>query len=333
MDFMSWARQHTAIVVGVIILALVVGFYLSKKQSSALSGGTAGSSTPTSDTSGLVNGKIVYVPTSTTFSTSNIGADYSNDPLLQSITNSPIRVNSPTNNATATTTTNTTTTLPPPRPQPQPLPQPAPAPPPVSLPPVGPPMQSPPVQSPPSVLPPVVKPPIAVNCPPGYTIATSSMPSYVNGQMVYKSECIPSYGGANKFGPIALGSTFKEGTYGQEVVAPSVAVNPYSSSPFNLNAATLALGMDAANRGGYSGITNNQSVNTYNPLGASPVQSALPIAQPAPYTGVMPVAPKPTPIAPIAQPAPYTGVMPTVANVNGLPPGYKLLANGSVVKI
>jgi hypothetical protein len=61
-------------------------------------GAGAGTSTA-QDLSGLgtdaSGNRVVYVPTQTSFSTSNIGADYSNDPNLQTISNSPVVSNSP----------------------------------------------------------------------------------------------------------------------------------------------------------------------------------------------------------------------------------------------
>jgi hypothetical protein len=69
-----------AIAGGVVLAIVVVAWAVSR---STRTPATANPTAP--DLSGLTNG-LVYVPTQTTFSTSNVGA-FSNDPNLQTVTN------------------------------------------------------------------------------------------------------------------------------------------------------------------------------------------------------------------------------------------------------
>lgn len=125
----SFVRDHPALSFGIAFVgALILWTIFSKKQ------GTAGGASTTQDLAGVgtdASGqRVVYVPTQTTFSTSNIGADYSNDPNLTTISNSPVVSNSPI------TVVNPPMTAPPPviitkpaPPPPKPLPSPTPPPP------------------------------------------------------------------------------------------------------------------------------------------------------------------------------------------------------------
>ena len=94
-DFVS---THKGLVIGGGLIAILVigGKFLSAKSPST-------SSTTSGDLSGLQNGNLVYVPTQTSFTTENqSGIFASNDPTLQSITNS-----GPFGSPTTTTTTTT----------------------------------------------------------------------------------------------------------------------------------------------------------------------------------------------------------------------------------
>jgi hypothetical protein len=98
----DFIEEHPALTFGIgFVGALVIWTMFTKKQ------GGAGTST-SQDLSGLgtdaSGNHVVYVPTSTSFSTSNIGADYSNDPALTTISNSPVVSNSPISTSQQTTT-------------------------------------------------------------------------------------------------------------------------------------------------------------------------------------------------------------------------------------
>jgi hypothetical protein len=102
--------HETSFLAGVVIVVLIIGGkLLGRKNAAAVTGSTV--TTPLTDTSGLTNG-LVYVPTQTTFSTSNVGADYSGDPQLTSITNSPVSSNSPVSTTTVTAPTTITVSSP-----------------------------------------------------------------------------------------------------------------------------------------------------------------------------------------------------------------------------
>jgi hypothetical protein len=81
----------------VVVGGLLIGGLVLKKKS-GLSAGTPGS-TAANGATGLATDSqgrpIVYVPTSTSFSTQNIGAQFSNDPSLQSVSTGAITTNSP----------------------------------------------------------------------------------------------------------------------------------------------------------------------------------------------------------------------------------------------
>jgi len=101
MAFSDFVDSHSTLLIGAGVLAvLVIGGQLIGKKD-AVSGSGAGQQ----DLSGLQNGNIVYVPTQTTFSTENVGQDFSNDPSLTSVTTGNTAVNSPTTGGTTTTTT------------------------------------------------------------------------------------------------------------------------------------------------------------------------------------------------------------------------------------
>lgn len=88
----SFVSEHPALSFGIAFVgALVLWTVFTKKQSTGVSTAQDLSGVGT-DASGQ---RVVYVPTQTTFSTSNIGADYSNDPNLTTISNSPVVSNSP----------------------------------------------------------------------------------------------------------------------------------------------------------------------------------------------------------------------------------------------
>jgi hypothetical protein len=138
----EWMKGHPGLFFGLVLVAIIGAVYFSQKgkvtAGSVTTAGTTGAAI--TDQSGLTNG-LVYVPTSTTFSTSNIGADYSGDTALTSISGSGVSLNSPINNTTNTATSTTTssvrtyTAAPPIVSTPlTPIPMPAPAP--VVLPPV-----------------------------------------------------------------------------------------------------------------------------------------------------------------------------------------------------
>jgi hypothetical protein len=128
----SFVRDHPALSFGIAFVgALVLWTIFSKKQSTGVS--TAQDLAGVTDASGQ---RVVYVPTQTTFSTSNIGADYSNDPNLTTISNSPVVSNSPITVSKVTTPAPVVVTAPPPviitkpaPPPPKPLPSPTPPPP------------------------------------------------------------------------------------------------------------------------------------------------------------------------------------------------------------
>jgi hypothetical protein len=97
-SFTDFVQSHKSLVYGgAIVLILVVAGEFMKKQTGIPVSTQAG------DLSGLSNG-IVYVPTQTSFTTENIGADFSNDPNLTSIKTGNITTNSPTSTTTTSTT-------------------------------------------------------------------------------------------------------------------------------------------------------------------------------------------------------------------------------------
>lgn len=97
-SFSNFVSTHHGLVIGggVVLVLVLAGAYMSSKNK------TTPTTTATGDLSGLTNG-VVYVPTSTSFSTTNerYGA-FSNDPNLKTVTNS------------GNTTTTTTKTINPP---------------------------------------------------------------------------------------------------------------------------------------------------------------------------------------------------------------------------
>lgn len=95
--FIEWVKEHSAITIGFgVVAVLLIAAQFMKKNSANSS--ASGSTSPSQDLSGLAtdqNGNhIVYVPTQTTFSTTN------------TVGNNSV-VNSPTSTTTATTTVNT----------------------------------------------------------------------------------------------------------------------------------------------------------------------------------------------------------------------------------
>lgn len=102
-SFSEFVSTHQGLVIGggLVLILILAGFFMNSKNK------TLPVSTATGDLSGLQNGNLVYVPTSTTFSTQNIrqGA-FSNDPNLTTVTNSPVNSGNPTTSTTTTTTTN-----------------------------------------------------------------------------------------------------------------------------------------------------------------------------------------------------------------------------------
>lgn len=106
MEIGKFIEEHPALSFGIAFVgALVIWTIFAKKH-----GGT-GTSTA-QDLSGVPvdasGNHVVYVPTQTSFSTSNIGAEFSNDPNLQSIQTGNIVTNSPISTSQQTTTTTTT---------------------------------------------------------------------------------------------------------------------------------------------------------------------------------------------------------------------------------
>lgn len=100
MSMSSFIQENPALAVGGgIIGVLLIGGLIMQKTSNP-------SSTPTSDLSGLKNGNLVYVPTSTSFTTKNI----------QKGTN----IGNTTNTSTSTSTSTVTRNPPPPPPSPPP---------------------------------------------------------------------------------------------------------------------------------------------------------------------------------------------------------------------
>ena len=80
----------------VVVGGLLIGGLMLKKKSGL--SGTPGTNSVNGATGLATDSQgrpIVYVPTSTSFSTQNIGAQFSNDPNLQSITTGSITTNSP----------------------------------------------------------------------------------------------------------------------------------------------------------------------------------------------------------------------------------------------
>jgi len=116
MSIGTYVEEHPALSFGIAFVgALVIWTVFSKKH------GAAGSTA--SDLSGVATdasgNRVVYVPTQTSFSTSNIGADFSNDPNLQNIQTGAIVTNSPISASQQTSTS--TTTVNPPRQAPPPI--------------------------------------------------------------------------------------------------------------------------------------------------------------------------------------------------------------------
>ncbi len=107
----GFIASHPTLLIGsgVVALLLLVAF-LNKRNNTTATGGTSQNLTGiAADSSG---NHIVYVPTSTSFSTQNIGAEFSNDPNLQSIQTGAIVTNSPITQSTSTATTSTQITKP-----------------------------------------------------------------------------------------------------------------------------------------------------------------------------------------------------------------------------
>lgn len=118
----AFVEGHPTLVIGggLILLLLIAGSML-KKNLGGVSNPTTDPNATGADLSGLTpdgkGGHIVYVPTQTSFTTDNVGADFSNDPNLKSIKTGNIYTNSnPYTLSTENNTTTTTTTNPPPRP-------------------------------------------------------------------------------------------------------------------------------------------------------------------------------------------------------------------------
>jgi len=100
----GFIASHPTLLIGglVVGLLLLVAYFSNKKKNSAAGGSTS------QDLSGIATDSagnhVVYVPTSTSFTTENIGAQYSNNPNLQSITSGDIITNSPINQTRSTST-------------------------------------------------------------------------------------------------------------------------------------------------------------------------------------------------------------------------------------
>jgi hypothetical protein len=133
MDIGGFIKQHTALSIGIAFVGALVIYTVFKNKS----GGGMGTGTTTAqDLSGLgtdaSGNHVVYVPTQTSFSTSNVGADFSNDPNLQSVQTGAIISNSPVTGvpiapvqkSAPTQVTNATPSPPPPAPLPSPIPKP-----------------------------------------------------------------------------------------------------------------------------------------------------------------------------------------------------------------
>lgn len=134
MGFMQVIDEHPEASLAVLALgAVVVGGVLLKKNAHTATGTANGGVVPSGLAKDANGNPIVYVPTSTSFSTQNIGAQFSNDPSLQSVTTGAITTNSPVTVSAGPVTVQSTPKPPTANPiptQPHPAPhQPAPAPP------------------------------------------------------------------------------------------------------------------------------------------------------------------------------------------------------------
>src|SRR5205814_2141216 len=109
-DMFSFLEEHPALSIGGVLLVLfVVGGMLTGKSKTPA---TAADNAPGGDLSGLTNHNLVYVPTQTSFTTENIGADFSNDPNLTSIQTGAITtapISTTTIQKTSTSTSQTAT--------------------------------------------------------------------------------------------------------------------------------------------------------------------------------------------------------------------------------
>jgi hypothetical protein len=95
----SFIKEHPTLMIGggIVAVLLVGAAYFNKQK--------AGASAGQQDLSGLgtdgAGGRLVYVPTSTNFTTENVGADFSNNPMLESIVTGAITTNSQITKSTA----------------------------------------------------------------------------------------------------------------------------------------------------------------------------------------------------------------------------------------
>lgn len=89
--FLGFIKMHPELMLGFGVVAVLIVISMVKKQ------GSTASSSP-QDLSGLSKNSqgqpVVYVPTSTNFTTENVGAVFSNDPSLNSVTTGAITTNS-----------------------------------------------------------------------------------------------------------------------------------------------------------------------------------------------------------------------------------------------
>jgi hypothetical protein len=179
----TFVETHKGLIAGGFIVVAVVGYAMTKKGTSTTATGQQ------ADLTGLKNG-LVYVPTSTNFTTENqSGIFASNDPNLTSVSNSG-PINSPTD-STTTTTNNGATGKP-----------------------IVKPPRKPPVPTPP---PPTHKPPTPPPTPPatgGGLLGPGIrfFPNYKDGRAYYRG---PSTGGQIILIPLPANTTYQPGANGR----------------------------------------------------------------------------------------------------------------------
>ena len=179
----DFVETHKGLIAGGFIVVAVVGYAMTKKGTSTNTTATG----QTADLTGLTNG-LVYVPTSTNFTTENqSGVFASNDPSLTSVTNSG-PINSPTDTTTTTTGVTGKPIVKPPRPTPVPT-------------------QPPPQRKPPT---PVPTPPATGGGLLGPGIRF--YPNYKGGRAYYRG---PSTGGQIILIPLPANTTYQPGANGR----------------------------------------------------------------------------------------------------------------------